>query len=68
MKRRRRPCPGKVKHPTELGARIHRRLIRRQNKRRGIFTPGKTLAVYFCPTCQAWHVGNERDPLTPPAS
>jgi hypothetical protein len=67
--KRRRPCPGtKVKHLTEAFAHAHRTAVKRQNKRRRIFTPGKRLTVYFCPTCQAWHIGHTRDPLSPPAS
>jgi hypothetical protein len=64
---KRRPCV-KVCYSTKTIAHAHRAAIARGNARRGINAPGTTLSVYHCPTCDAWHVGHTRDPLSPPPS
>jgi hypothetical protein len=60
----RRYC-AKIRHATEDGAYCHRRRVKRLNRRRGLAVPGKSLIVYYCPDCSAWHCGHKPEELKP---
>jgi hypothetical protein len=52
-------CAGvKIRHQTYQTAADHVAALVEYNARHGLVRPGKSLGVYFCEACEAFHVGH----------